>query len=111
MALSCLNNLTVPTNIIKDIIRVGSEYNIILGLIFGDEAIFTIITVGMKLKTPWKLDLINRGTKRMKVAKTKSRVIAELASLVLSTNMDMSIPNPIKPKPRKNKTKIINMGL
>ena len=47
MVLSCLNNLTVTKNINKDIIRVGSEYNIISMLILGDDASFTIITVGM----------------------------------------------------------------
>jgi len=58
----------------------------------GEDASFTINTVGMKLKTPWKkVDFINSGMNRMNVANTSTMVMAELASLVLSTSMDMSI--------------------
>ena len=38
------------------------------------------------------------------MAKTNTKVIAELASLVLSTSMEISMPTPIKAKPMKNRT-------
>lgn len=112
MALSCLNDRTVTKNIINDIMSVGITYNIISGLMVGDEASLTIKTVGMKLKTPWKMsDLTKSGTNKIKVAKTSSKVMAELASLVLSTSMDMNIPRPINPKPMKKRTKPSRTGL
>jgi hypothetical protein len=81
-------------------------------LILGDDASFTMITVGMKFKiSSKKLNLIKSGTKRTKVTKTKSKVMAELASLVLSTSIEIRIPTPIKPKPIKNNIKSNNMGL
>ena len=47
----------------------------------------------------------------MNVANTSMIVMAELASLVLSTNMDKSIPIPINPKPMKNSSINIKIGL
>lgn len=84
----------------------------ISGLMVGVDASFTIKTVGIKLKIPWKTpDLMKSGTNKIKVANTSTNVMAELASLVLSTNMDIKIPIPIKPKPMKNKTKARRTGL
>ena len=92
--------------------RVGSKYNMISGFILGDTANLTIKTVGMKLNTPWKIsDLTNNGMNRMKVANTSTNVMAELASLVLSTSMDMSTPTPMKANPMKNKTSTKRAGL
>lgn len=87
----------------------------ISGLIVGDDASLTIKTVGIKLNTPWNMfDLMNSGMNRMKVANTSTNVIAELASFVLSTIMEINIPIPINPNPMKNNTKtkraVLNMG-
>lgn len=54
---------------------------------------------------------MKRGKKKIKVANTRARVMAELASLVLSTSMDMIIPIPMNPKPMKKRIKSSITGL
>ena len=54
---------------------------------------------------------MKRGINNIKVAKTRIIVMAELASFVLSTNIESSIPRPINPNPIKNKITNINIGL
>ena len=44
--------------------------------------------------------------KKINVANIKASVIAEFASLVLSTSMDINIPTPINAKPTKISMKI-----
>ena len=50
----------------------------------------------------------------MKVVKTRIRVMAEFASLVLSTRTDMSIPTPINPNPTeksiKSRSRVLKIG-
>jgi len=78
----------------------------------GVDAIFTNITVGMKFNIGVKYDaLIKRGMKSTNVANTRTIVIAELASFVLSTNMDRRVPIPMKANPIKNNVINIKIGL
>jgi hypothetical protein len=78
----------------------------------GVDANLTIKTVGIKFKIPSKNGaFIKSGTKSIKVANTSARVIAELASLVLSTNIDMIIPTPMNPNPTNDNMKKRIIGL
>lgn len=102
-------------NIRRDIDIVGIINSRISSETFGDDANLTIKTVGIIFKIPSKYWIfIKRGIKRRNVANIKANVIAEFASLVLSTSMEINIPIPINPKPMKRriKTKIseLNMG-
>jgi hypothetical protein len=91
---------------------VGMAESISQGSAMGVEDILTIKMVGMKFSMASKYGaLMNRGAKRMKVANTRARVMAEFASLVLSTNMDIIIPIPINPSPTNRRIKNIIAGL
>jgi len=78
----------------------------------GVDEILIIIIVGINSKNPPKTGiLIKRGIKRINVTKINISVMAVFASLVLSTNIDIKIPIPIKPKPIKKSNKTIKIGL
>ncbi len=81
----------------SEIKTVGSAKIRISGFINGVEDSFTNKTVGMKFKIGAKYcDFINNGINRIKVANTNKIVIAELASFVLSTNIEINTPIPNK---------------
>lgn len=99
-------------NIKIDIRIVGKVSINIFKSIFGVDDIFTIKTVGMKSSIAEKYAVfINKGMNSTNVAKTSTIVIAELASFVLSTYMDNSVPIPINAKPIKNRVINIKTGL
>ena len=112
IALSCLKYLTANKKIPVDNKKVGIDDNNNSEFTIGVDAILTIKTVGMKFKIPSKRGaFINNGTNSMKVANTSAKVMAELASLVLSTSMDIIIPTPMNPNPTKDKIKMRISGL
>jgi hypothetical protein len=112
IALSCLKYLIANKKIPADKIIVGIDDKIISEPTIGVDANLTIKTVGKKFKIPSNnVAFIKSGTKSIKVANTSARVIAELASLVLSTSMDMIIPTPMNPKPTNNNMKKRIIGL
>lgn len=107
MALSCLKYITASAKINVDTKTAGMKNNIISNGIFGVEDNLTIRTVGIIFKIPSRYGIfMKRGIKKMNVANIKAIVIAEFASLVLSTSMDINIPIPINPKPTKMRIKI-----
>jgi len=70
---------------------------------------FTKITLGIKsIKRPRKPTSIKSGTKSINVAMKSMMVIAELASFVLSTILEMNTPTPAKPRAMKKSNKAIN---
>jgi len=112
IALSCLKYLTANEKIPADNKIVGIDDNTSCEFIMGVDANLTIKTVGIKFKIPSKNGaFIKSGTKSIKVANTSARVIAELASLVLSTNIDMIIPTPMNPNPTNDNMKKRIIGL
>ena len=95
-----------------DEIIVGIDDKIISEPTIGVDANLIIITVGKKFKIPSNNGaFIKSGTKSIKVANISANVIAELASLVLSTSMDMIIPIPMNPNPTDDNMKKRIIGL
>ncbi len=84
---------------------VGKNDRTINGSRTGVEVMRTIIIVGIRFKIPCRDGMsMKSGTKSTNVAKKSNRVMAEFASLVLSTSMEIITPNPIKINPTKNKS-------
>lgn len=88
-----------------EIAIVGRNDRTIRGSRTGVDVMRTMIMVGIRFKIPCRAGIfMKRGTNSTKVAKKSNRVMAEFASLVLSTSMEIITPSPIKINPTKNKS-------